>query len=86
MPDRPDDTTSRPRCHWVREPDGVQWLVPGCMTRMFEPDVEGCDCSLLADELAAARTQHQSARDAACGSGWTTSSLPSAITATAKRS
>ncbi|MFI7087704.1 hypothetical protein ACIBUR_29420 [Streptomyces anulatus] len=31
---------------------------------MFEPDVEGCDCSLLADELAAARTQHQSARDA----------------------
>ncbi|MFJ1742611.1 hypothetical protein ACIOG4_28545 [Streptomyces microflavus] len=31
---------------------------------MFEPDVDGCDCSLLADELAAVRTRHQSLQDA----------------------
>lgn len=54
--------SDRPRCQWVHEPDGTQWLVPGCMTRIHEPDIDTCDCSTLADELATERAERETAQ------------------------
>ena len=39
-------------CHWVQEPDGTRWLVPGCISRLHDPDADACTCPTLADQLA----------------------------------
>lgn len=56
-------------CHWHEEPDGTgRWLVPGCMTRIHDPDADPCDCPTLAEQLTAALTELEAARRAAAGS------------------
>ncbi|MFH0246155.1 hypothetical protein ACGRHY_27905 [Streptomyces sp. HK10] len=64
MADRSDKPTGGTplRCQWVHEPDGTRWLVPGCMARMHDPDADSCDCPTLADELATARSERDTAR------------------------
>ena len=49
-------------CHWYEAPDGGRWMVPGCMTRIHDPDADPCDCPTLAEQLGAARAELQAAR------------------------
>ena len=60
-------------CHWHEEPDGTgRWLVPGCMTRINNPDADPCDCPTLAEQLTALRAELKTARRAAASSrSWT---------------
>ena len=53
-------------CHWHDEDDeGTgRWLVPGCMTRMHDPDSDPCDCPTTADQLAAALVELETWCDA----------------------
>lgn len=44
-------------CHWHEDTDGTRYLIPGCMTRINNPDVDGCDCPTLNDQLTAARAE-----------------------------
>lgn len=45
------------RCQWHEEPDGTRYLIPGCMTRVNDPDADPCDCLMLEDELAKVRAE-----------------------------
>ncbi|TGZ12374.1 hypothetical protein DV517_74690 [Streptomyces sp. S816] len=60
--------TSSPRpplaCHWVQEPDGTRWLVPGCVARLHDAEAAACTCPSLAEQLAAAREERDQAQ---CG-------------------
>jgi hypothetical protein len=45
-------------CYWHEEPEGGgRYLIPGCLTRVNNPDVDGCDCPTLNDQLAALREE-----------------------------
>ncbi|MFB6881234.1 hypothetical protein ACFCY8_10410 [Streptomyces noursei] len=62
MSTRFETSAGLPRCYWVHEPDGTRWLVPGCMSRVHDPDTDSCDCPTLAEELAAARCERDAAQ------------------------
>ncbi|MFF6794297.1 hypothetical protein ACFY9C_35105 [Streptomyces filamentosus] len=51
-------------CQWVEEQDGTRWLVPGCMTRLNDPDGEACSCPTLADQRDQALRERDEARHA----------------------
>ncbi|MDX2630301.1 hypothetical protein PV381_27740 [Streptomyces scabiei] len=68
--------TSRPRpplaCYWVQEPDGTRWLVPGCISRLHDPDADACTCPTLAQQLAQAHAERdQAQRDHSGLRAWT---------------
>lgn len=44
-------------CHWYDDGHGGRFLIPGCMTRVMNPDVEGCACKTVEEDLAAARKE-----------------------------
>lgn len=44
-------------CHWYDDGHGGRFLIPGCMTRVINPDVEGCSCKTVEEDLAAARRE-----------------------------
>ncbi|MFB7552605.1 hypothetical protein [Streptomyces sp. NPDC056154] len=58
----------RPRpplaCYWVHEPDGTRWLVPGCMARMHDADLDACTCARLTEQLEQARKERDQAQRA----------------------
>lgn len=49
-------------CHWYEEPDGSRILIPGCHTRIDNPDTAACDCATLADQLTAITEKLKAAR------------------------
>ncbi|RZU28213.1 hypothetical protein EV284_6379 [Streptomyces sp. BK022] len=64
------ETRGALRCHWWEDPSGDRFLVPGCMTRVDNPDIDGCDCPTVEaelkaalEELAALRTKLASAQE-----------------------
>ncbi|MER0443215.1 hypothetical protein ABR738_01245 [Streptomyces sp. Edi4] len=50
-------------CHWHEDPDGGRFLVPGCMTRVHESDIDTCDCPTVSAQLADAQQQLEEARE-----------------------
>lgn len=42
-------------CFWHEDTDGARYLIPGCMTRVNNPDVGACDCPTLNEQLDAVR-------------------------------
>lgn len=46
-----------PVCYWHEDPHEGRWLVPGCLARVHDPDIETCDCSTTAEQLAAAQAE-----------------------------
>jgi hypothetical protein len=38
-------------CHWFEERDGSRILIPGCHTRINDPDTASCDCAMVVDKL-----------------------------------
>ncbi|WP_019061492.1 hypothetical protein [Streptomyces prunicolor] len=68
-----------PVCYWVEEEGGTRWLVPGCMSRMHDPDIERCDCPVLAEELSAVRRARDTARRDYRGLRWWTDSILAAV-------
>jgi hypothetical protein len=44
-------------CYWHQDADGTRHLIPGCMTRINNPDTDECDCPSTARQLDAARQE-----------------------------
>jgi hypothetical protein len=59
LPPEPEPHRCPPRpCYWHEEPEGGgRYLIPGCLTRINNPDIDGCDCPTLTDQLAAVREE-----------------------------
>lgn len=54
----PESQHSGPQsCHWYDDGHGGRFLIPGCMTRVINPDVEDCACKTVEEDLAAARKE-----------------------------
>ena len=44
-------------CYWHEDTDGSRFLVPGCLTRINNPDIDECTCSTINAQLEAAQQQ-----------------------------
>lgn len=44
-------------CHWYDDGHGGRFLIPGCMTRVINPDVDVCSCKTIEEQLADARDE-----------------------------
>lgn len=44
-------------CQWYDDGHGGRFLIPGCMERVINPDVDECSCKTVEEQLAAARRQ-----------------------------
>jgi hypothetical protein len=44
-------------CHWYEDGQGGRWLIPGCMARVNDPDIDECSCKTVEEQLAAARAE-----------------------------
>lgn len=44
-------------CHWHEDEDGGRYLIPGCMARVTNPDIDQCSCESIEEQLAAAREE-----------------------------
>lgn len=44
-------------CHWYDDGHGGRFFIPGCMTRVINPDVDQCSCKSIEEQLADAREQ-----------------------------
>lgn len=44
-------------CHWYDDGHGGRFLIPGCMTRVINPDVDACSCKTIEEQLADARDE-----------------------------
>jgi hypothetical protein len=54
----PPETEEGPQpCHWYDDGHGGRFLIPGCMTRVINPDVEQCSCKTIEEQLEDARTE-----------------------------
>lgn len=42
-------------CYWHDDIDGTRYLIPGCMARIQDPDIDECTCPRLDRQLAAVR-------------------------------
>lgn len=59
-------------CYWWTDPDGALCLLPGCWSRVADPDAE-CTCATLAARLAATeRTLHELRRRQEYADRWHT--------------
>ncbi|MGW6455008.1 hypothetical protein ACWF94_03635 [Streptomyces sp. NPDC055078] len=47
---------SRP-CHWHDDGHGGRFLIPGCMNRVVNPDVDQCTCKTIQEQLDDARRE-----------------------------
>lgn len=55
---QPPESEERPQpCHWYDDGHGGRFLIPGCMTRVNNPDVDGCSCATVEEQLAEARAE-----------------------------
>ncbi|MFD3741612.1 hypothetical protein [Streptomyces sp. NPDC058629] len=54
----PSEANEGPQpCHWYDDGRGGRFLIPGCMTRVTNPDVDQCSCKSIEEQLAAARKE-----------------------------
>ncbi|MFD9834477.1 hypothetical protein [[Kitasatospora] papulosa] len=54
----PSEANEGPQpCHWYDDGRGGRFLIPGCMTRVTNPDVDQCSCKTIQEQLAAARAE-----------------------------
>lgn len=54
----PESQHSGPQpCHWYDDGHGGRFLIPGCMTRVMNPDVDECACKSVEQQLEAARAE-----------------------------
>jgi hypothetical protein len=44
-------------CHWYDDGHGGRFLIPGCMARVVNPDIDVCSCRSLNEELTTARKE-----------------------------
>jgi hypothetical protein len=44
-------------CHWYDDGHGGRFLIPGCMTRVINPDIDICSCLTINEQLSAARRE-----------------------------
>lgn len=51
-----------PVCYWHEDPHEGRWLVPGCLARLHDPDIETCDCPTTAEQLADSQGELDEAR------------------------
>lgn len=67
-------------CHWYEPADepGARLLVPGCMTRVNDPDGE-CTCETTTDTVARLRDELQQAEQTRCGVASALSDLADAV-------
>lgn len=56
LPPEAEETGPRP-CQWYDDGHGGRFLIPGCMTRVINPDVDACSCKTIEEQLADAREQ-----------------------------
>lgn len=55
--------TARP-CYWHEDTDGTRYLIPGCLARINNPDIDECTCPTTDRQLAKLREQLAEARKA----------------------
>ncbi|MGY4931592.1 hypothetical protein ACWD7T_10805 [Streptomyces sp. 900116325] len=54
----PPESAEGPQpCHWYDDGHGGRFLIPGCMTRINNPDIDECSCKTVEEQLAAARQE-----------------------------
>jgi hypothetical protein len=56
LPPESEHTGPQP-CHWYDDGHGGRFLIPGCMTRVTNPDVDRCSCKTVEEQLEAARQE-----------------------------
>lgn len=56
-----------PVCHWWEDGHGGRYLIPGCMTRINNPDVDECACPSIERQLEKAQKELVDARRALAG-------------------
>lgn len=44
-------------CHWYDDGRGGRFMIPGCMARVVNPDIDICSCLTVNEQLAAARRE-----------------------------
>lgn len=44
-------------CYWHEDADGSRYLIPGCLARINNPDLDECTCPSLDRQLAKAREE-----------------------------
>lgn len=44
-------------CYWHEDTDGTRFLVPGCLARINNPDIDECTCATTAQQLATAQAE-----------------------------
>lgn len=54
-------------CHWYDDGHDGRFLIPGCMTRVINPDVEQCSCKTIEEQLADARAEIASLKQSRAG-------------------
>ena len=54
-------------CHWYEDEHGGRYLIPGCMGRAVDPDIEVCSCESIEVQLAAAREEIEKLKRSAAG-------------------
>jgi hypothetical protein len=54
----PESQHSGPQpCHWYDDGHGGRFLIPGCLARVMNPDIDVCSCKTIAEQLATARRE-----------------------------
>ncbi|WP_331764872.1 hypothetical protein [Streptomyces sp. NBC_01238] len=53
----PEAEEGQQPCHWYDDGRGGRFLIPGCMTRIHNPDVDECSCKTIEEQLAEARAE-----------------------------
>jgi hypothetical protein len=54
----PESEHSGPQtCHWYDDGHGGRFMIPGCMARVVNPDIDICSCLTINEQLAAARRE-----------------------------
>jgi hypothetical protein len=54
----PESEHSGPQpCHWYDDGHGGRYLIPGCLSRVVNPDIDVCSCKTINEQLATAHRQ-----------------------------
>lgn len=52
-----NEPTGPQPCHWYDDGHGGRYLIPGCIARINNPDLDECTCKTIQQQLADAREQ-----------------------------
>ena len=56
LPPEAEETGPRP-CQWYDDGHGGRFLIPGCLARVVNPDIDVCSCRTINEQLTAARRE-----------------------------